>query len=38
MGKKVNPVMHMVHKSVDKMFIDYAGKKLQKVINWSVFF
>ena len=30
-GKKVNPVMHMTHKSGDKMYIDYAGKKLQVV-------
>lgn len=28
-SKKVNPVMHMTHKSGDKMYIDYAGKKLQ---------
>ncbi len=28
-SKKVNPVMRMIHKSGDKMFIDYAGKKLQ---------
>ena len=26
--KKVNPVMHMEHKAGDKLFIDYAGKKL----------
>ena len=30
-SKKVNPVMHMNHKSGDKMFIDYAGKTLQLV-------
>ena len=30
-SKKVNPVMHMVHKAGDKMFIDYAGKTLQIV-------
>jgi len=27
-GKKVNPVMHMNHKAGDKMYVDYAGKKL----------
>jgi transposase len=30
-GKKVNPVMHMNHKAGDKMFVDYAGKKLSVV-------
>jgi transposase len=30
-SKKVNPVMHMIHKSGDKMYIDYAGKKLHIV-------
>ena len=30
-SKKVNPVMHMTHKSGDKMYIDYAGKTLQVV-------
>ena len=30
-SRKVNPVMHMEHKAGDKMFIDYAGKKLQIV-------
>jgi hypothetical protein len=25
-SKKVNPVMHMMHKAGDKLFIDYAGK------------
>lgn len=30
-SKKVNPVMHMNHKSGDKMYIDYAGKTLQVV-------
>ncbi len=30
-GKKVNPVMHMTHKSGDKLFIDYAGKTLQVI-------
>lgn len=30
-GKKVNPVMHMNHKSGDKLFIDYAGKTLEIV-------
>lgn len=30
-SKKVNPVMHMNHKSGDKMYIDYAGKTLQIV-------
>lgn len=29
--KKVNPVMHMDHKAGDKLFIDYAGKKLSLV-------
>ncbi|MFC2138757.1 IS21 family transposase [Bacteroidota bacterium] len=28
-SKKVNPVMHMVHKAGDKMYVDYAGKTLQ---------
>jgi len=27
-SKKVNPVMHMTHKSGDKMYVDYAGKTL----------
>ena len=27
-SKKVNPVMHMNYKAGDKMFVDYAGKKL----------
>jgi hypothetical protein len=27
-GKRVNPVMHMTHKSGDKMYVDYAGKTL----------
>lgn len=30
-SKKVNPVMHMNHKSGDKLFIDYAGKTLEVV-------
>lgn len=30
-SKKVNPVMGMDHKAGDKMYIDYAGKKLQIV-------
>lgn len=30
-GKKVNPLMHMTHKSGDKLFIDYAGKTLQVI-------
>jgi len=30
-SKKVNPVMHMVHKAGDKMFIDYAGKTLELI-------
>lgn len=30
-SKKVNPAMHMEHKAGDKMYIDYAGKKLQIV-------
>ena len=29
--KKVNPVMHMVHKAGDKMYIDFTGAKLQIV-------
>src|ERR1035437_5351748 len=29
--KKVNPVMHMVHKAGDKMYIDFTGEKLQIV-------
>ena len=29
--KRVNPVMHMVHKAGDKMYIDFAGEKLQIV-------
>lgn len=29
--KKVNPVMHIVHKAGDKMFVDFAGEKLQIV-------
>lgn len=28
-AKRVNPVMHMEHKAGDKMFVDYAGDKLQ---------
>lgn len=27
-SKRVNPVMHMNHKSGDKMYVDYAGKTL----------
>jgi transposase len=30
-NKKVNPVMHMIHKAGDKMYVDYAGKTLQVV-------
>ena len=30
-SKKVNPVMHMNHKAGDKMYVDYAGKKLSIV-------
>jgi transposase len=30
-GKRVNPVMHMNHKSGDKMYVDYAGKTLSLV-------
>ncbi len=32
-SKRINvkPVMHMVHKAGDKMFVDYAGKTLQLV-------
>lgn len=26
--KKVDPVMHIIHKAGDKLFVDYAGKKL----------
>lgn len=29
--KKVNPVMHMIHKAGDKMYVDFAGEKLQIV-------
>lgn len=29
--RKVNPVMHMVHKAGDKLFVDFAGKKLEIV-------
>lgn len=28
---RVNPVMHMVHKAGDKMYVDFAGEKLQIV-------
>jgi len=31
----VKPVMHMVHKAGDKMFVDYAGKTLQLVDETS---
>ena len=30
-AKRVNPVMHMEHKSGDKMYVDYAGKMLSLV-------
>lgn len=30
-SKKVNPVMLMIHKAGDKMYVDYAGKTLQIV-------
>ncbi|MCE3077298.1 IS21 family transposase [Chryseobacterium gwangjuense] len=30
-SKRVNPVMHMNHKSGDKMYVDYAGKTLSIV-------
>lgn len=30
-GNRVNPVMHMNHKSGDKMYVDYAGKTLSIV-------
>jgi transposase len=29
--KRVSPAMHIVHKAGDKMFVDYAGEKLQIV-------
>jgi len=29
--RKVNPVMHMVHKAGDKLFVDFAGEKLEIV-------
>jgi len=29
--RKVNPVMHILHKAGDKMYVDYAGKTLQLV-------
>jgi transposase len=36
-SKRINvrPVMHMVHKAGDKMFVDYAGKTLQIIIKQS---
>jgi transposase len=30
-SKRTNPVMHMVHKAGDKMYVDYAGKTLEIV-------
>lgn len=30
-SKKASPVMHMLHKAGDKMYVDYAGKTLQVV-------
>ncbi len=30
-SNKVNPVMHMIHKAGDKMYVDYAGKTLSIV-------
>jgi transposase len=30
-NKRVNPQMHITHKSGDKLYIDYAGKKLEIV-------
>lgn len=30
-SKKLSPVMHMTHKVGDKMYVDYAGKKLEVV-------
>jgi len=30
-SKKANPVMHIVHKAGDKLYVDYAGKKLELV-------
>ena len=32
-SKKVNHVMHMTHKTGDKMYIDYAGKTLPELIS-----
>jgi transposase len=32
--RKVNPAMHIVHKAGDKMFVDFAGEKLE-LINVS---
>ena len=33
--RKVNPVMHMVHKAGDKLFVDFAGKKLEIVDEYT---
>ena len=33
--RKVNPVMHMVHKAGDKMYVDFAGGKLQIVDSFT---
>lgn len=30
-SNKVNPVMYMIHKAGDKMYVDYAGKTLSIV-------
>ncbi len=30
-SKKVNPIMHINHKAGDKLYVDYAGKKLELV-------
>ena len=33
--QQVNPVMHIEHKSGDKLFVDYAGEKLQIVDQYT---
>lgn len=30
-SKRVNPVMHMIHKAGDKMYVGYAGKTLSTI-------
>lgn len=36
-SKKVNSVMHREHKAGDKLFIDYAGKKLSVIDTSSTY-